>query len=82
MASTRDLRVRLTPRQHERLKEIAKLNNKTISQYMRNLILEYDDANIVNKILETRRMVKDIHEKIMEERWIKKQRKKKSMKNY
>ena len=40
MASTRDLRVRLTPRQHERLKEVAKLNNKTISQYMRNLILE------------------------------------------
>ena len=68
MASTRDLRVRLTPRQHERLKEIANLNNKTVSQYMRNLILEYDDANIVNKIIDMRRMIKDIHTKVMEEK--------------
>ena len=73
MASTRDLRVRLTPRQHERLKEVSRLKGKTVSQYTRNLILENDDVNIVNKFLEIKKMIREIHKKVcLEGRWIKK----------
>lgn len=61
---TRDLRVRLTPGQHEKLKEIAQLKGKTVSQYMRNLILKNDDSNIINKFLEMKSMIKDIHRKV------------------
>jgi len=64
MASTRDLRVRLTPRQHEKLKEIANSNGKTVSQYMRNLILENDDSTMLNKFVEIKSMIRDIHKKV------------------
>ena len=68
MASTRDLRIRLSAKQHERLKEKIKLRGGTISQYIRNLILEHDDSNIVNKFLEMKSMIMDIHKKICLER--------------
>ena len=73
MASTRDLRIRLSPRQHEKIRERAKSRGGTISQYMRSLILEYDDANIVNKILEMGRLIKEVHNKVcLEGKWTKK----------
>ena len=60
VTQTKELRVRVTRTQYERVKNTAESKGKSISQYIRNLIFEYD-MNVTYKILEIHNMVREIN---------------------
>ncbi len=55
----RELRVRVTRTQYERVRNTSESKGKSISQYIRNLIFE-NDMNVVFKILEIHNIAKRI----------------------
>ncbi len=59
VTKTKEIRVRVTRTQHERIRNNAESQGKSISQYIRNLALEHD-INITYKILEIYNIVKDM----------------------
>ena len=63
VTQTKDIHIRLTRKQLERIKDNAESKGKSLSQYIRSLAL--NDTNLIYKVLELRHLVKDIHSKLI-----------------
>ncbi|MAG45765.1 MAG: hypothetical protein CMH63_03275 [Nanoarchaeota archaeon] len=64
VTKTKDIHIRFTRKQLERIKDNAESKGKSLSQYIRSLALE-NDTNLIYKVLEMRHMIKDLHSKLI-----------------